>query len=285
MGFKATVLTVFIASPSDVTKERQILRDAIHEWNAINASARKVILLPVGWEQNVYPIMEGRAQESINKQILEDSDILIGLFWTRLGTPTDIYPSGTAEEIQKHHIRQKPTMVYFSNQPVKLDSVNQEQYDKLIQFKKWCQDSGITESFETDTELFQKINRHLSLLLNDKAKFPDIEAPDDITVFPTSQKTLHREPELNLGDSERHLLKEMSKDHGGSIYILHSAQGKVYQTNGKAYGSDGPRDARFEAETDDIIRKFESLDLATPNPKGNVFKLTGKGYRIADEIT
>ena len=40
MGFKATVFKVMIASPSDVTAERNIIRDVLSEWNAINAGKK-----------------------------------------------------------------------------------------------------------------------------------------------------------------------------------------------------------------------------------------------------
>jgi hypothetical protein len=48
MAFEATACNVMIASPGDVQVERNIVREVVHEWNAVNASARSTVLLPVG---------------------------------------------------------------------------------------------------------------------------------------------------------------------------------------------------------------------------------------------
>ena len=44
-----------IASPGDVQAERDIVRDVVHEWNAVNAVRRGMVLLPVGWETDLAP--------------------------------------------------------------------------------------------------------------------------------------------------------------------------------------------------------------------------------------
>jgi len=50
MPFKAEIYRVLIASPSDLTEERQAATDAINEWNSQHAVAESVVLLPVKWE-------------------------------------------------------------------------------------------------------------------------------------------------------------------------------------------------------------------------------------------
>ena len=47
------------------------------------------------------PEMGNDPQTLINKQILEDCDLLLGVFWTKIGTETEKYPSGSVEEIEK----------------------------------------------------------------------------------------------------------------------------------------------------------------------------------------
>ena len=70
MSFEATVINVMIASPSDVPKERQTVREVLYEWNALYADERKHVLLPVGWETHSAPDMAGPPQSIINKQVL-----------------------------------------------------------------------------------------------------------------------------------------------------------------------------------------------------------------------
>jgi hypothetical protein len=90
----AKVLNVMIASPSDVSQERQIARNVIAEWNTVH-SDRKTVLIPVGWETHSVPDTGDRPQAIINGQLLKDADLLIAVFWTRIGSPTGGAPSGT----------------------------------------------------------------------------------------------------------------------------------------------------------------------------------------------
>ena len=52
--YKATVIETFIASPSDVTQERKLIREMISEWNVMNSTNRKVFVKDLGWENDVY---------------------------------------------------------------------------------------------------------------------------------------------------------------------------------------------------------------------------------------
>lgn len=102
MSYNAKVFNVMIASPGDVASERAIIRDVIYEWNAVHSLTRNIVLLPIGWESHSSPEMGASAQTIINNQVLDKCDLLIGVFWTRIGTATSEYSSGTVEEIEKH---------------------------------------------------------------------------------------------------------------------------------------------------------------------------------------
>src|SRR5687768_7296530 len=99
MAFPAQVLRVMIASPSDLSEERLAATEAINEWNAQHSAAERTILLPVKWETHAIPRAGARPQEVINQQLVQSADILLGLFWTKLGTSTGVAESGTVEEI------------------------------------------------------------------------------------------------------------------------------------------------------------------------------------------
>ncbi|MDE3088728.1 MAG: DUF4062 domain-containing protein, partial [Chloroflexota bacterium] len=142
MSYTASVFKVMIASPSDVAGERNIIREVLTEWNIIYADGRKVVLLPIGWETHATPAMGERPQAIINKQVLKDCDLLVGVFWTRIGTPTGKYPSGTVEEIEEHIKAGKQVMLYFSDAPVRPDSVDNDQYTELKKFKDSCKARG-----------------------------------------------------------------------------------------------------------------------------------------------
>jgi hypothetical protein len=136
MPYFATVFRVMIASPSDVEQERAIARKVIHKWNDLHSEEKEIVLLPIGWETHSHPESGDRPQSILNKQILENADLLIGIFWTRIGTPTDEAESGTIEEIEKHIKVDKPAMLYFSNKAIDPNKIDNEQYEKVKAFKK-----------------------------------------------------------------------------------------------------------------------------------------------------
>ena len=55
MSFNATTYRVLVASPSDLTEEREAATMATNDWNAQHAAAEGVVLLPVRWETHVHP--------------------------------------------------------------------------------------------------------------------------------------------------------------------------------------------------------------------------------------
>src|SRR5258708_4201917 len=138
MSYIAQVLKIMIASPGDVAAERNVIRDVVHDWNATHSEERAQVLLPIGWETHSAPEMGDRPQEIINRQLLRGCDLLIAVFWTRIGSPTGKADSGTVEEIEEHIAAGKPAMVYFSGAPVHLESVQAEQYAALKQFRESC---------------------------------------------------------------------------------------------------------------------------------------------------
>jgi hypothetical protein len=169
MSYYADVWKVMIASPKDVLAERQAIRDAINDWNAANSEQddySSIVLLPVSSETHATPEMGDRPQAILNRQILKDCDILVAVFWTRLGTPTGVAPSGTVEEIQKHIAAGKHAMIYFSNAPVSPNAIDSEQYRALTDFRHECFAKGLCDSYESVPEFRTKFTRHLAKIMN-----------------------------------------------------------------------------------------------------------------------
>src|SRR5688572_30782114 len=129
--YQARVVKVMIASPSDVAPEREAARDVIRRWNDLHAEERKVVLMPIGWETHSRPDLSDRPQAIINKQVLKGCDVLVGIFWTRIGTATGAAVSGTVEEINEHVAAGRPAMIYFSTAPVRMESVDAVQWAAL----------------------------------------------------------------------------------------------------------------------------------------------------------
>lgn len=161
MPFKAEIYRVLIASPSDLAEERQVATEAINEWNSQPAVAEAVVLLPVKWETHATPRSGVRPQEAINDELVHNSDILVGMFWTRFGTNTGIAESGTVEEIDQFLAAAKPAMLYFSRRPIDPNSINLKQHKKLQNFKASTYKNALTGGFTGLDDLRQTLIRDL----------------------------------------------------------------------------------------------------------------------------
>ncbi len=166
MPRQATTYRILIASPSDIVDERKAIPEVIHSWNAANSLKSGVMLEPVLWETHTAPEMGDRPQAIINKQLVEICDILVGTFWTRLGTYTGRAESGTVEEIEEFRKAGKPVLLYFSSVPVVLDSVDIVQYERLLEFKKQCQKEGLVSKYESIGDLREQLQRHITSTIN-----------------------------------------------------------------------------------------------------------------------
>lgn len=164
MPYSATVFSVLIASPSDVPDERQAIAESLHEWNSLHSESTGKVLLPVMWESHSAPSMGDRPQGIINDLVVKSCDMLIGAFWTRLGSPTGVEDSGTVEEIKWFLKQKKPVMLYYSDAPVQPSKIDQNQLNKLDVFKKSIRNQGIQEAYSSVEELKTKLSRHLTIV-------------------------------------------------------------------------------------------------------------------------
>lgn len=279
MSYTATTFNVMIASPGDVASERAIIRDVVYEWNAVNSTTRKIVLLPIGWETHSSPEMGSPAQTIINRQVLSKCDLLVGVFWTRLGTPTERHISGTVEEIEEHIADGKPAMLYFSSQPVAMDTVDLDQIQRLKQFKESCRSRGLYESYDSHSEFKDKFYRQLQLKVNEHPLFfYESEGVESVGELVDSRAQLP-----SLSSEARILLKEASQDTGGTIILARYIGGTAIQTNGKNLIPSNER--REVAKWESALEELRSNDLVVDRGyKGEIFEITNLGYQIADMI-
>ena len=161
MSFKPEAYRVLIASPSDLVEERKAATEAVNDWNAQNAVAESVVLLPVKWETLAAPQSGLRPQSAINRQLVRACDILVGMFWTKIGTSTGVAESGTVEEIDELVAAGKPALLYFSSRPIDPNKIDLKQFKKLKTFKHATYKRALTGSFSAVDELRQTLLRDL----------------------------------------------------------------------------------------------------------------------------
>lgn len=280
MAYQATIIPVMIASPGDVPEEREIIRQVIHDWNDVNAALSKVMLAPVGWETHSSPELGVRPQELINTRLLKDCDLLIGVFWTRLGTPTGKASSGSVEEIMEHVQAGKPAMIYFSSKPVVLDTVNLDQLSQLKNFKTQCKDLGLIEVFDSPVEFRTKLSKQLQLCLlrSDyiQSLLPSFRRGEDGLEPRGNPSRIH------LSQDGQTLLTAAAMRDSGIIGRFAFLGGKQIQAGGQIFGEESAREAaRWESALEELV---ENSLVAPKGSQGQVFELMYKGWSLADEL-
>jgi hypothetical protein len=276
MSYLATVFKVMIASPVDVGAERGIIREMVLEWDAVNSDTRKVVLLAVGWETHSAPEMGNRPQAIINKRVLRDCDLLVGVFWTRIGTATGEYVSGTVEEIEEHLKAGKQAMLYFSSAPVVPDSVDSDQYAALRTFKDSCKSRGIFEEYSNLADFRSKFYRQLQIRMNQ----PPFLVGNQDAGQPVIVRPQQAMP-FDLSHEARVLLLECAADPNGTIMRVSTMSGTMVQIGMKNFVADNT--PRSVALWEGALEELRSQGLVSSIGLGaEIFKLTRKGYELAD---
>jgi len=283
MAMNAVVYQVAIASPSDVKAERLFARQAIYEWNSAHSAKRAAILHPVGWEKDVSPLMGGTAQGHIDKQIIKESDFLIAIFWTRLGTPTGGAESGTVKEIKEFLDAEKPVAVYFNTQPARLSDTDRDQYDALQEFLRWCRGNGLISEYDGIEEFKDKLRLDLARHMNHHSYFQR-QVPEGYKIEAhgvVGEEVPAKEPSF-LSAEAQELLIAATKDRNGQIISMRTLSGGELATNDRNFL---PTDSRGVAIWRGALEELESAGLiVAAGPKREVFTVTSEGYSLADRL-
>lgn len=160
------VLKVTLCGPGDVSKELELAKKVISEWNQINWEATGCGLVTRHWRTNSAPDLGERAQRVIDRQLIDESDLVVGVFWKRLGTPTGLAPSGTVEEIDRAVHRDIRTMVYFSDLEAPGMVVDAEQAKGLEAFRSQLLTLGLASSFPSRRRFENDFRIHLGLAVH-----------------------------------------------------------------------------------------------------------------------
>src|SRR5664279_2408834 len=168
-------LKVFIASPSDVTDERNALRRLLRDINDVLTfldPTRNLRTELVGYETDSYPDY-GSPQDVINRQIPVDYDIFVGIMWKRCGTPTKNAPSGTIEEYRRACEKRKQgglprIMFYFCDEPIALPSEEELlQLGEVLKFRREVNELGLTSSYPSHGEFIEHVRGGLLRAIRD----------------------------------------------------------------------------------------------------------------------
>jgi len=168
------ILKVFVASPSDVRKEREALVKVISELNqtlTILAPEKGIALELIRWETHSAPGLGDDAQDVVNHQ-LPEYDVFVGIMWQRFGTPTKRAESGTHEEFQQAYARwtrsrEFPVLFYFCQKAISVPRTVEEvnQLGKVVAFHEELSSKGLVGEYDEPDTFADIVRPHLLLNL------------------------------------------------------------------------------------------------------------------------
>ena len=154
--------SLLFSCPGDISVERDIAKKVVDEFNHLYSSTFGVSLILKYWGTDVYPESGGKPQDLINAQLVDKCDAAIAVFWTRFGSPTDKYGSGTEEEIERMLQSGRQVFLYFSDKPLPPSEQDSEGYKKIKEFRNKYSNKGIYWTFSTESQFKDLLTAHLT---------------------------------------------------------------------------------------------------------------------------
>jgi hypothetical protein len=134
---------------------------AILRWNASYGPSFGSVVVPVSWRENAAARYGSHPQATLNEQLVDRADVVIALFWSRIGTPTPTAASGTVEEIERSHAAGAYVGVLRCMRPLPSD-VDTDQLGGLRAYLRDASSRSLNlEYSDTDT-----LGRHVEAILN-----------------------------------------------------------------------------------------------------------------------
>ncbi|ODJ92259.1 hypothetical protein BB779_04090 [Pseudomonas viridiflava] len=260
---QAKIFKCFIASPGDTAPEREICDEVFSKINTTIGQSMNFRVESKRWENDARPSFGVDGQDVINRQLLKEYEIFIGLMWTKFGAPTPRAGSGTEEEFnQAFEAYQKSSnveiMMYFNTADVPFKAINIEQFGKVGEFKKKVASlGGLYKEYSGAEEfkeiLFRNLHDFFSEKMNSKPekKEPITKEKQDIEET-TLKENIKRILEHRLNES----LKIFSNQPAIWVEPLLSKKESITEKTKDNYES--------RVKTNDIVSSPTSTIIKSP---------------------
>lgn len=181
MGRAEEQIRVVVVSPGDVARERAVAQTVVDELNRGVASNRGCRLSLWRWEVDARPGMHLEGPQGLidERMQIQDADIVVGLFWTRFGTPTSMADSGTEHELRRawicwqNHGRPE-VMVYFCTRayyPKTSDELTQ--WQRVLEFQQTLPEQQLWWRYASVAKFERLLREHLTALLLSRVAVPE----------------------------------------------------------------------------------------------------------------
>ena len=195
---------IVVIAPGDVENEVEVVRGAIDLANSFQLGHR---LKDWYWLADSTPGLHARGPQGLTdaQMNIADADLVIAIFWARLGTPVLNAASGTVHELQlawdSWRRTGKPAVwIYFSRQDVPAEAV--KDIDQIIALNRFRSDLPKEQrfsEFDDANDLQGVFANHLAIWLrsnNPPLPYSSPGSPGLLAPPPDSPDTVRREDQL-----------------------------------------------------------------------------------------
>lgn len=163
MSQNVTLYNLLISCPGDVKDEVAIIESAVEEFNELYAEPLGITIKTRHWGKSSYAQSGGKPQALLNEQFVNKCDAAVAIMWTKFGSPTDDYGSGTEEEIEIMLQSGKQVFMYFSDKPLPPSKMNEDGYKQIQAFRNKYKDRGIYFTYSSNEDFKKLFFAHLSM--------------------------------------------------------------------------------------------------------------------------
>ncbi len=279
-------IRVFIASPNDVYRERDLAENVIHKLNLLIRFPLGIIFECVRWENSSTPQM-GRPQKIVLSSANFDAvDIVVGILWKHFGSPTGgnnptnrrPYLSGTEEEFSTAYAswkrKKSPDIMFYRcvRAPDNMKAVDATQYKRVQGFCSNFGPSGphpgLLIEYKEPTEFAQRL---MEDLLKKAFSLSGIRSLGQYELSPALVREGYTHFFPVEGNSFRDEMKRKAINGSNTIRLI--AQ------SGFSYTA--PTGHRFRQQVADMLKRGGTFDLIIQAP----WTLTAYSLAVAEGRT
>lgn len=180
--YSGQIYPLLVSAPADVSGDVATVLDAAQRWNVIYGKTFGSNVMPLYWKRHAAAEYGVRPQEALNEQLLDPADVVIALFWHRLGSDTGEAESGTVEEIEKAHARGSHVAVLRCTRDIPSAALDPEQLQRLNDYLARIQDEALILEYSDENALRQHVETILTRVVSASSAQAEAQAEGEPAV-------------------------------------------------------------------------------------------------------
>jgi tetratricopeptide (TPR) repeat protein len=172
----AELIRVVVVSPGDVQDERDRVAQVVEELNRRVADERGCRLSLWRWETDTHPGLHLEGPQGLidDAMCIVEADLVIGIFWTRFGTPTHDAQSGTEHELGlawsawREHGRPQVAVYFCERESRAQNAAEAEQLHRLLAFREAMPKHQLWWTFKEAVEFERAVRAQLTAFVLDR---------------------------------------------------------------------------------------------------------------------